>query len=59
MVSLRDNEDYIRDAWVPESEATLADPAVGRVLAALFKTIVAPPPPPHEQCQEAPDKRGL
>ena len=43
--------DAILDVWMPELEATSAEPAEGTVLDALFNTSTAPPPPPFEHAK--------
>ena len=47
MASLRADVDTILDVRVPESKATLAEPAKDTVLAALFTTSTTPLPPPR------------
>lgn len=51
VASLRADVDAIFDVWVPESEATLAEPTKYTVLAALFTTSTAPLPPPREHAK--------
>ena len=51
MASLKADVDTILDVRVPESKATLVEPAKDTVLAALFTTSNAPPPPPREHAK--------
>ena len=58
MASLRGDVDAIIDEQVLWTESTQVEPTKDTVLAALFKTTIAPPPPPSEQTNRHRSKEG-
>ena len=51
LASLRADVDAILDVRLPEPKASPVELAEDTVLAALFTTITAPLPPPHERAK--------